>query len=118
MERSLLYQFKIIERDQTPRSGECKILLGDRVSPQQISNGNNLVNKNSDYNANSTEVSLKVSGAALACGYAIFHSAKFVAAVIAGGAATAKSVGAATPIVAPVILGTAATVGQSWISCQ
>jgi hypothetical protein len=115
--RTMLYQFDIIENDQKPTKGQCKILIGDKVSPQQISNGQDLINKSGNYSISSTEVAQKLAAAGLGCFTFIAAATKYVGTVAAGGYATAQTGGAAAPVMIPLILTETASVASAGLFC-
>jgi hypothetical protein len=114
--RSMLYQFNIVE-SKKPKNGECRILLGDTVSPQQISNGNALENKNTDYGVSSGDAAQKIGAASLSCFTFAASAVKFGGAVVAGTAVTVKTAGAASPFVVPLLATEVASLASSGLFC-
>lgn len=116
--RTMLYQFDLIDRYEEPQKGKCKILLGDRISPRQISNGGKLIAKDTDYGTSKMRLGQVLSANALGCSLFVAKAAKFAATAVAGGFATAKTAGVAAPVVVPVIVLESGELASSGLFCM
>ena len=115
-ERTMVYQFNIVD-SKKPKKGECKILLGDTVSPQQISNGKHLKNKNTSHGTTATAAAQKVGAASLSCFTFAASAIKFGGAVVGGTLVTVKSAGTAAPVVIPLLAVEVASLTSSGLFC-
>lgn len=115
--RTMVYQFNLAEEGEKPKKGQCKILIGDPITPQQISNGADLSNKNTTFGTSAVMTTSKVTVGVLSCFSFVASTVKFAGVVAAGGYATAQTGGVAAPLVIPAIITDAASVASSAMFC-
>ena len=89
--RTMLYQFDLIDKYEEPQKGKCKILLGDRISPRQISNGGKLIAKDTQYGISMIKLGQGISGNALVCCLFVAKALQFATKRIANVGKAAKS---------------------------
>ena len=110
-QRTMLHQFPITESD-TPKKGECKIILGSSINARQIINDASL-----EAGGDRSNVTEKLAGTTLGCFGLLAMSTKFVATAVAGGYATAQTAGAAAPVIIPAIVADASGVLTAGFYC-
>ena len=107
----MLHHFPITD-SESPKKGECKILLGDKFAPQQITDTNDLTT-----GGKKNQVFEKAFGAGLGCFSLAASATKFAATAVAGGYATAQTGGVAAPVVIPALITDGAGVLTSGFYC-
>ena len=109
--RTMLHQFNI-RHSAKPKKGNCKILLGSKHEPQQITDGNDLATGLSPWKA-----AFKSGLGAFSCISVAIAGGKLIFTAVGGGYATAKTLGGFGPIVITAIGADVAALGTAAALC-
>ncbi|MEI8027833.1 MAG: hypothetical protein WCI18_15900 [Pseudomonadota bacterium] len=111
-ERVMLHEFDIVPKSSTPKPGQCKILLGDVDTAQQISNV-----KSMTAGGKAGAAALVFGSSGFVCMGSLLQTVKFVGLAGAAMFSTSATAGAAAPFAVPPLLGDGVATGASLVGC-
>ena len=111
-ERVMLHEFDIVAKGATAKPGQCKILLGNVDTAQQISNLGSMT-AGGDKGA----VGLVFGSSGFVCIGSVLQTAKFVGLASASFFSSTSTAGGAAPVVIPPLLSDGITTGASLVGC-
>ncbi len=111
-ERVMLHEFDIVPKSAKPKPGQCKILLGDIDTAQQISNVKSMM-----AGGEMSAAALVFGSSGFVCVGSLLQTAKFAGMFSATVLATSASAGTSAPFAVPPLIVDGVATGASLVGC-